>query len=243
MRRQSLGPLTVCMCVCAGALQACRNRRKAQRPVGRGGGADAQRRGRLRLDHEGDRRCRRGHAGARRGGPACAAVGSQPPERRSRCASLALSPLPLIFSYTYEKSLCGAGACRWCGALFGLTLWQYNCSACGWKVCGECSPHAMELTQWLEGSKPHELRRAPSNTRLRVCIGCWYAAQASARGFGAAGLSLSFSLSLCLSPSISLPQSLSLQSLSLCLPFCLSVWLGSKETASTTLQLSRVCCN
>eukprot|EP01044_Picomonas_judraskeda_P015211 COSAG03_NODE_2518_length_2684_cov_3.045261_5_plen_105_part_01 len=26
-----------------------------------------------------------------------------------RCASLALSPLPLIFSYKSEKSLCGAG--------------------------------------------------------------------------------------------------------------------------------------
>ena len=29
------------------------------------------------------------------------------PERR--CALLALSPLPLIFSYKYEKSLCGTG--------------------------------------------------------------------------------------------------------------------------------------
>eukprot|EP01043_Picozoa_sp_COSAG02_P024948 COSAG02_NODE_1383_length_12965_cov_60.828463_6_plen_364_part_00 len=75
----------------------------------------------------------------------------------------------------------GPSACRWCGVSFGLTVWQYNCSACGWKVCGECSPNAMELTQWLEGHKPHELRRVPSNARLRVCVGCWYAAQATAQ--------------------------------------------------------------
>ena len=74
----------------------------------------------------------------------------------------------------------GPSSCRWCDETFGLTMWQYNCRACGWKVCGECSPNEMELMQWLEGHKPHELRREPSNARLRVCVGCWYAAQAAA---------------------------------------------------------------
>lgn len=74
----------------------------------------------------------------------------------------------------------GPSSCRWCEETFGLTMWQYNCRACGWKVCGECSPNEMELMQWLEGHKPHELRREPSNARLRVCVGCWYAAQAAA---------------------------------------------------------------
>jgi hypothetical protein len=32
-------------------------------------------------------------------------------EKQSSCASLALSPLPVILSYKAEKSLCGAGAC------------------------------------------------------------------------------------------------------------------------------------
>ena len=85
----------------------------------------------------------------------------------------------------------GPCTCRWCGTSFGLTVWRYNCAACGWKVCGECSPNAMELTQWLEPREPHDLRHSPSNTALRVCKGCWYAAQATARGSSALVMSQS----------------------------------------------------
>ena len=36
-------------------------------------------------------------------------AGSMQDCSQCRCASIALSPLPLIFSYKYEKSLCGTG--------------------------------------------------------------------------------------------------------------------------------------
>ena len=88
----------------------------------------------------------------------------------------------------------GSPTCRWCDTGFGLTVWRYNCSACGWKVCGECSSNTLELTRWLDAEKPHELRNVASGVALCVCKGCWYAAQAVA-ATTSAGTSVATALS------------------------------------------------
>ena len=64
----------------------------------------------------------------------------------SRCASLALAPLPLIFSYTSEKSLCDTGRPRvavevlprWCAPL-DAELWLLRSgSFCLWQASLRC---------------------------------------------------------------------------------------------------------
>ena len=78
----------------------------------------------------------------------------------SRCASLALSPLPHIFSDKSEKSLCGAGAGHWphtqkCCSSRATSL----ASAAGWWMRSQCSRRRCLRSVALRWLRSHTTRR------------------------------------------------------------------------------------
>jgi hypothetical protein len=80
-------------------------------------------------------------------------TGISDPEKLTKAAEARAAPV-------WERSdrNGGSSACMWCATAFGMTVWRYHCSCCGWVVCGECSPKATQLSQWLDPEKPHEIQ-------------------------------------------------------------------------------------